>query len=214
MSVLSETNSLNTTSKMSMKSSFHSNLSLSNGSKSDYQSHMQKNGAQSSVRDIFENMINQTVECLKSYDKHKDSESVHLEKYTRLSKKYFTFLKEVFEGVMLNYQLLSMLVQAFLNKIKSGRKEQERLMVISYLILFRFEDIKQRELNTIILVQNALQMHKILNFLLSKADLVELVFPKMEKVYDKDYLGKPDQPRYSCSPCERRIKKWISCCAG
>jgi hypothetical protein len=173
-----------------MKSSFHSNLSLSNGSRLESQSNLRKTSAHGNLRTIFENMINQTVQCLKSYDKHKESESVHLEKYSKLSKKYFSFLKEVFEGVMLNHELLSMIVVIYLNKIKSGKKELERLMIICYLILFRFEDIKQRELNTIILVQSALQMHQLMKFLFNKNDLIELVFPKMEKAYDRQYLSK------------------------
>ena len=190
MSALSETNSFNTSSRMSMKSSFHSNLSLSNGSRVESQSHTKRASDHSNLRLIFENMINQAVQCLKSYDKHKESESVHLEKYAKLSKKYFSFLKEVFEGVMLNHEFLANLVVIYLNKIKSGKKELERLMIICYLVLFRFDDIKQREMNTIILVQSALQMHNLMKFILNKNELLELVFPKMEKAYDRQYLSK------------------------
>lgn len=190
MSEYSETGSINTVSKMSLKSSFHSNLSLSNFSRSELQSHQQRNIPQLNIRNIFENLINQIVQCLKSYEKHKESESVHLEKYAKLNKKYFSFLKEVFEGVMLNNELLSMLVLQFLDKIKSGKKDLERLKIIGYLLLFRFDDIKGREFNTIILVQPALLMHQFLNFLLAKNELVEQLFPVMETVYDKMYLSR------------------------
>jgi hypothetical protein len=113
-----------------------------------------------------------------------------LEKYAKLNKKYFSFLKEVFEGVMLNYQLLSIFVLRFLEKIKSGKKELERLMIMGYLVLFRFEDIKAREFNTIVLVQPPLLMHQFLGFLFSKSEMMELAFPMMEKVFDKAYLSR------------------------
>ena len=189
MNLSFESSSLLNETKTSMKSSFCSNLSISFSSKKFNSSTKNRKPAKKSKKEIFETLIEQTVTCLREYDKHRESESTHLEKFSKMSKKYFTFLKEVFEGVLLNWELLSGLVDLFLEKSKNPKKEKDRLLVISYLLLFRFEDMKLTELCGIFLSQKVLLMHLFLKFLLSKSDLLELVFPQLETTFDCSYLG-------------------------
>lgn len=144
----------------------------------------------------YRSLISHCIKVISTYDPTKLGPDSHIEAYLSspdlktLTESNHTFISEVFAGCVRFNAMIKVVVDGFYltDGQKCLRADSNMYSVMSYLILFRIEELGMGHLKKFMATQDTKKMFKFLNFLLNEANLKSWMMEEWCKLYDSSFV--------------------------
>jgi hypothetical protein len=137
-------------------------------------------------------LIPKSIDILMTYNPVIDSPDTHFEEKSKriddVNEK--AFLQQVFYGVNRYRDLLKRLNKAIfkVNATSTNSNDSYPFMIISYLVMFRLDELGLKHFRKIVETQEALKMLVLLQFVLNEQTLREFVSESWKEIYDFEFI--------------------------
>jgi hypothetical protein len=140
----------------------------------------------------WDELIPKCIDLLTSYNPVTDSPDTHFQnRYKDVGDpNERLFVQQVFYGVNRYRDLLKRLNKAIfkVNATSTNSNDSIPFMIMSYLIIFRLDELSQKHFRKIIETQEPLKMHVLLQFVLNEGTLREHVQASWCELYDFEFV--------------------------
>ena len=140
----------------------------------------------------FSELIEQCIECIKTFNPIVSTIDSHADTFLAGLKDPYekVFIKQVFYGCIRYEEFLKVFLRIFFerNPVGTNRNDMTLYLIFTYMSIFRLEELAMEDYRKLVLSQDAIKMHPLLQFLFDADKLRNVVRGPWMDIYDYQYI--------------------------